>query len=292
MGSTLKRLFVLAFAVSACGKPQSAAPTVPTPVPVATAAPNHVFGFVEDSALRPLAGVSVVIADGPQSGASATSTDNGEFEISGTSQGSVTLRATKDGFAAITLTASWRPVSDRTLVKVDLEPIGPSLEIEPGNYTISIAADRLTSSDGAAPCAGFPDALLSRSYPATIVSQPTYSRFFIATLQLNNPAPFPTSLGFGLGVAGSAIGFTIDGPEIFEALPAFTYLEIAGSAPTDVPATASGSSISIPFSGSFEYCALKSPMGRTNNCFTTPGDQKIAYAQCLSNHDLMVLTKR
>jgi hypothetical protein len=33
------------------------------------------------------------------------------------------------------------------------------------------------------------------------------------------------------------------------------------------------------FAGSFEYCALKSAMGRANNCFTTPGDQKIAYAQ-------------
>jgi len=37
---------------------------------------------------------------------------------------------------------------------------------------------------------------------------------------------------------------------------------------------------------------LKSPMGIQSNCFTTPADQKIAYAWCLSTHDVMVLTKR
>jgi hypothetical protein len=111
-------------------------------------------------------------------------------------------------------------------------------------------------------------------------------------MALNNPAPFVTSMGFGLDIAGSAVGFTIDGPAISEILPAFTYLEITGTAPTDVPATSTGSSISIPFSGSFEYCALKSPMGSRNNCFTTPADQKLAYAQCLSPHDVMVLTRR
>ena len=99
-------------------------------------------------------------------------------------------------------------------------------------------------------------------------------------------------MAFALGVAGDAIGFTIDGPAILEALPGYGYLEITGSAPTDVPATATSAAIAIPFSGSFAYCALKSPMGSGNNCLTTPADQRIAYAQCLSDHDLMVLTKR
>jgi hypothetical protein len=163
--------------------------------------------------------------------------------------------------------------------------------IEPGTYTISVTADHATSSDGAAPCNGFPDAFLTRSYPATITSTQSRS-FFLVTLQLNNPAPYSSSVGFGLGVAGNAVGFTIDGPDISEILPNNTYLEITGSSPTDVQATATGSVITIPFSGSFEYCALTSPMGRLNNCFTTPADQKVAYAQCLSTHDTMVLTRR
>ena len=261
---------------------------------IATTAATHLLGVVEDSAFRPLTGVRVEVADGPQAGTSTISTDSGDFEISGTSTGSVTLRSTKDGFSTTTQKASWRPASDRAaLVTVIMEPLGPSLGLEPGDYTISVTADRTTSTDGSAACSGFPDALLTRSYTATIASDPTHPRsFFLATLQLNNPAPFITSMGFALGIAGNAVGFTIDGPAISEILPGYTYLEITGSAPTDVPATSTGSGISLPFSGSFVYCALKSPMGINNNCFLAPADQRIAYAQCLSTHAVMVLSKR
>jgi Carboxypeptidase regulatory-like domain len=283
----------IALGVSGCSAPRSSAPTAPTPVSIATTAATHLLGVVEDSAFRPLTGVRVEVADGPQAGASAISTDHGSFEISGTSTGSVTLRATKDGFSTAKQNASWRAASDRQLVTMILEPLGPSLGIEPGNYTISVTADRATSRDGAAACSGFPDAFLTRSYTATIASDPTHPRsLFQATLQLNNPAPFITSMGFGLGIAGNAVGFTIDGPAISEVLPGYTYLEITGSAPTDLPPTSTGSGIGIPFSGSFVYCALKSPMGINNNCFLAPADQRIAYAQCLSTHAVMVLSKR
>ena len=99
-------------------------------------------------------------------------------------------------------------------------------------------------------------------------------------------------MGFALGIAGNAIGFTIDGPDILEALPDLVYVEIAGAAPTAVPATVTASGIAIPFSGSFAYCRLTSPMSTQNNCLTAPAEQKAAYAQCLSDHDLMVLTRR
>jgi hypothetical protein len=284
----------LALGVSGCSKPQSSAPTAPTPpVSATTSPPTHLLGLVEDSAFRLLTGVTVEVADGPQAGASAITTTGGIFEISGMSTGSVTLRTTKAGFSTTTQSASWRPASDRGLVTVILEPIAPSLDVEPGHYTISVTADRTTSHDGAAACSGFPDAFLTRSYSATIASQPTHLRsLFFATLQLNNPAPFITSMSFGVGIAGNAVGFTIDDPDISEILPGYTYLEISGLAPTDVLASSTGSGMSIPFSGSFAYCALKSPMGVQSNCFTTPAGQKIAYAQCLSTHDVMVLTKR
>ena len=117
-------------------------PTAPTPGSIATTAATHLLGVVEDSAFRPLTGVRVEVADGPQAGASAISTNQGNFEVSGTSAGSVTLRATKDGFSTATKSASWRAASDRQLVTMILEPLGPSLGIEPGNYTISVTADR------------------------------------------------------------------------------------------------------------------------------------------------------
>ena len=281
----------IALAVSGCTESRSVVSTTPTPVPVSVVA-THIRGFVQDSAFRPLTGVKVEIVDGQQAGASATSTD-GIFEIPGTLTGAVTLRATKDGLATTTQSASWRAAGDGSLVTIIMEPLGTSLQIEPGDYTISITTDRATSRDGAAACGSLPDGFLTRSYPATITSQSAHPRsMFIATLQTNNPPPFVRSVGFGLGVAGDVAGFTIDGPAIVETLPNFTYLEITGSAPTDAPATSIGSSIRIPFAGSFEYCALKSSMGLQNNCFTTPADQKIAWAQCLSTRDVMVLTKR
>ena len=108
----------IALGVSGCSAPRSSAPTAPTPVSIATTAATHLLGVVEDSAFRPLTGVRVEVADGPQAGASAISTDQGNFEVSGTSAGSVTLRATKDGFSTTTKNASWRPASDRQLVTV------------------------------------------------------------------------------------------------------------------------------------------------------------------------------
>lgn len=288
-GRAVRFALGIALAASGCTESRSVVSATPTPVPVVS---THVRGVVQDSAYRLLTGVKVELADGPQAGASAMTTA-GIFEIPGTSTGAVTLRATKDGFATTTLSVSWRPAGDGSLVTIILEPLGTSLQIEPGNYTISVTTDRATSHDGAAACSGLPDAFLTRRYAATITPQSASHRsVFSVTLQLNNPPPFSTSVGFGLGVAGDFAGFTIDGPEIGEILPDFTYLAITGSAPTDAPATATGSSILIPFSGSFEYCVLKSPMGLQNNCFTTPAEQKIAYAQCLSTHDVMVLTKR
>ena len=59
-----------------------------------------------------------------------------------------------------------------------MEPLGPSLGLEPGDYTIFCkTANRATSPDGSAACSGFPDAFLTRSYPATIASDPTYLAF-------------------------------------------------------------------------------------------------------------------
>ena len=148
---------------------------------------------------------------------------------------------------------------------------------------ITVTSDRATSRDGAAACAGFPDALLTRSYSATIAPSPSRSSTLFSVSLL--------SMDFALDVAGNAIGFTIDGPVISEALPGLTYVEIAGTASTAVPATVTASGIAVPFSGSFVYCRLTSPMG-PHNCLTAPAEQKTAFAQCLSDRDLMVLTRR
>jgi hypothetical protein len=287
--------FALAVVLSLCGcnNQQPSASTGPSAATPAPATPAHVLGRTEDSAFRSLSGVKVDIVDGAQAGASAVTGNDGRFEFRGTLSGTVALRAARDGFATATQTFTWRPASETGLYGFALDPLESALRLTPGTYTVTLTNDRSTSRDGAAACAGFPDALLTRSYSATITSWPAHpTSQFSVDLQVNASAPNVSSVGFALGIAGDAVGFTIDGPAIGEALPNNAYLEISGSAPTGVPATSTSAGIAIPFSGSFEYCALKSPIGRQNNCFTTPMDQKSAYAQCLSDHDLMVLTRR
>ena len=112
----------IALAVSGCTESRSVVSTTPTPVSVVA---THIRGFVQDSAFRPLTGVKVEIVDGQQAGASATSTD-GIFEIPGTLTGAVTLRATKDGLATTTQSASWRAAGDGSLVTIIMEPLGTS----------------------------------------------------------------------------------------------------------------------------------------------------------------------
>jgi hypothetical protein len=187
---------------SGCSRPATA-PRAPTSPSGGT--PNvsltHVSGWSEDLAFRRLSGVRIEIVDGPQTGASVVTGDDGHFEFSGTLIGSVTVRATKEGFASETHTFTWDPTSQYQGYSFTLEPLGPSLALETGNYTVTMTGDRAASYGGAAACDGFPDDLLTRRYAATVVPWPAHPRTeFSVTLQLSNPAPIGSSVGFGMGI--------------------------------------------------------------------------------------------
>jgi hypothetical protein len=157
--------------------------------------------------------------------------------------------------------------------------LGPSLSLALGDYTMTVLADPA--------CTQIPEALRTRQYAARVTRQPDPSQ---ARLSVSVSAPSLRSFGFGLGLAGNDVGFTIDGPHFFELLPDFTQLEIGGEAPTDVHATAADGTLSIPFKGSFQYCALKSEQSHINNCYMTPADQKISDANCWSSNHRMVFS--
>jgi hypothetical protein len=196
----------------------------------------------------------------------------------------VNLRAEKDGFASETRQAGWQPAGASTLEVFRLEAVEAPFPIEPGTYTVTVTNDIASARDLSAPCAGFPSDLVSRTYAATIAADAAHPRtFFLVSMN---------GMGFGLGVAGPDVGFTIDGPAIVEALPGFRYLWITGTAPTTERPSATGSVTTIPFAGSFEYCQLKSAMPIGLNCFTTPATDRIDYHQCWSAHDTMVFRKR
>jgi hypothetical protein len=166
--------------------------------------------------------------------------------------------------------------------------VGPSpstpaaaVGIAPGDYVLTITA--------ASTCSQIPPALRTHSYAATIRNSTAQASTKLVDVSGGSLA---TPVGFGLDVLGNDVAFTIDGPAFFERLPSFTYVEIAGAAPSGVPVVTTGSGISFAFPGSIVYCVLKSEMGSGDNCVTTPQDQKLAFGQCVSDGHQMTLTSR
>lgn len=274
-------VLILAISLAACDRSAPLPPTpLPTPPVVLANVETGVWVLVDDSAYQPLAGVMVEILDGPQARLSGITDAEGEVRFSSHSVGPVNLRASKDGYTPSTITLNWRAAGDVVIDGITLDPIGPRLTLEPGDYTMTVTTDPA--------CTEIPEPLRTRVYAATVrpLSAHPQTRFSVSVSGSSLP-----SFGFALGIAGGTVGFTIDGPAFFESLPAFTYLEIAGSAPSDAPATSTGTTMSIPFRGNFQYCVLKSERGRSNNCFTTPLDQKIGEGRCFSSNSRMVLSR-
>src|SRR5262245_39786902 len=84
------------------------APIAQPAAPTSVSAPNaftEIAGTVVDTALRPLAGVTVEIVSGSQAGQSAVSNAEGSFVFSGgTYANGISYRASKDGYATNTVT--------------------------------------------------------------------------------------------------------------------------------------------------------------------------------------------
>jgi hypothetical protein len=225
----------------------------------------------------------VEVVDGSHAGEFAVSEAEGRFSFSqGHYVDGIRFRAAKEGYVTATLSGPlqfpWP--SAVAYLNITLDSVAAPAKIEPGAYTLTVIA--------ASTCTGIPDELRTRTYSATIgPSRDRPNTLYLVDVTGPTVAPF----GFGIGVAGNDLAWTIDGPAFVEHIPPFTYLEIAGSGSTSLDASLT-STIAFPFSGSFEYCVLRSEMGRTNNCYTTPADQKVADAQCVSQGDRMVLTRR
>ncbi len=275
---------------------------------------THVLGSVRDTLTRPVPGAVVLILDGPQAGASTSADERGQFRFVSTASGAVRLRASRDGFEPATIATEWQP-SDGSFsptrggiaIHFNLRALEPALPITPGSYTLTVTSDRSTATGNQqASCTGFPADLLSRTYEASIsIWSPPPDDFLVefASPTLTN-SPGATCRGslnsivrgcFWFHMAGQFVGFEIEngwGRDWIEELPGFKYLTIGGTAPTSEPATSTETSITIPFSGTFEYCELKSGLGGNSYCYQVPAEQVIEYRECSSRHDTMVFTKR
>jgi hypothetical protein len=253
---------------------------------------THIRGVVTDKVGRPLAGALVGVLDGPLAGTTQLTDDAGRFELSGRATGTVALRASRDGFESSTQAASWQPSTSIRAVEVQLwlDTLEPPLGLEPGDYMLTIAIDLATASGHTgipqAPCAGFPVDLASRTYRATIREASSASYLSDRIVSVDD-----RPVGFSFSVAGRFVGFEMDYgiPEDFSG---FRFLNIGGVAPTAEPATAAGSSVSIPFYGEFRYCQLTSARGIYNDCSQIPAAQIVDYHSCTSDHATMLFTKR
>ena len=273
---------IVAVIASGCGG-STTAPTTITGAALTQYVFSQIQGDVLDTAFRPLAGVRVEIVDGSEAGAFTISDGDGRFSfVGGRYVDGIHFRASKDGYMTTSVSGPLQfpwPSAVASLGIV-LDSIAPPARIEPGSYSVTVTADNS--------CTGIPDDLRTRTYNATVApSRDHPSTLYIVEVTGPSLAPF----GFGMRVAGNDFTFTIDSPIFLEHFAPFHYLEIAGEGGTSVDVSPA-STLAFTFTGSFEYCELRSEMGRTRNCYTTPSEEKNAYSQCVSAKDRMILTRR
>ena len=144
-------------------------------------------GMVSDRTGSPLAGALVEILTGSRAGTKIRTDRSGKFELlaetapalqARMAEEQVILRVSHNGFQARTVEDGWSsdvsyppgyPLTGHSLRVIWLDN-GPTIDFEPGAYTLTTTIDLATARDflPRAPCKGFPAELASRSFPATI----------------------------------------------------------------------------------------------------------------------------
>ena len=254
--------------------------TVASPVPIQ----QTVAGYVGDTAFRSVGGARVEVLDGPQTGMTLTTGDNGQFSFAGTFTSAVTLRASKDGYIALTKTTQTSTPGGRPWVYFQLEVLAPPMNLA-GDYTLTLVADDA--------CTGVPNELRTRNYAATIAAQsnPLIRPDTSFMLTAGGASFFDAFNHFPIGVAGDYAAFMIYNGEDFglvEQIGPRTYVGFYGEARTSV-GTSPASTISVALDGVVDYCMLTSESGWNYNCSSSLA---IAHASCQSKNHRLILTRR
>jgi hypothetical protein len=269
-------LIAVGFALiaGACGhSPASpAAPTVPTPVPRVV---TVVTGSVSDTASRPLADASVDIINGLQAVASITTDTAGRYSFSGTFVGTITLRATKEGYIAATQTLDFRSICNDCSAAIYFRLQSPeNVQIETGNYTLTWIADSA--------CTDLPEDVRTRTYAATITAGTgTIPGYFVNASGLVS--------GFGISIAGNYLQIEID-EGLREEIPPGTSIAFYGFAGVTVETSPVSTLSFFPVNGAVDYCVLKSKTSSSYEC--GPPDQVLTHSRCRSMNLRMILTRR
>jgi hypothetical protein len=183
-----------------CGGAKS--PAQPTPVPAAPVQ-FSLFGWVRDTALRPLAGVRVEVVEGPLAGESAPTDAAGRFDLPGTFSDTAVVRAAKDGYVPSTKSYQARGAG-RQAIDLILELTIPSVNIA-GDYAITFTADASCS-------AGLPDAARTRTYAVVVSSLSNSPGQYRAVLGGATFFPVRSDDQFLISVAGTDASFFFGDP--------------------------------------------------------------------------------
>jgi hypothetical protein len=274
----------LAAALSGCHGSHPSSPLIPSPVAVVIAAPDaSLFGYVYDTAYRPVADAVVTVVDGPLAGTSMTTNADGHFTYPQMVTSTLTFRASKEGYITAGAASRTSAPGGRPWVYIQLEAVALPVNIA-GNYTLTLTADNT--------CGALPSELRTRIYAVTIEPRsapPLRPGTAFTLLPLGSPF-LDNYRGFPIGVAGDYVAFSIYNGEDFglvERIGPKTYLAFYGSASGVVDA--STSTISAPLDGGIEYCVNATEIATIYGCTPARAEARV---ECISKNHHLVLARR
>jgi Carboxypeptidase regulatory-like domain len=235
--------------LAACGENSDINPITPARSNTFT-----VSGSVFDTVARPVDQATIEALDGPHAGAVTLSDANGRFSFGVrrfTEQ--VTFQASKEGYHS----AQQRVGSINGFPDVNrsfqLASLTPSIDLT-GGYLVTLTAD--------AACTSLPANATSRTYSAT-VTRGFSDTYYIGRLSGATFVPAPVAFwrydSFFANVSGTFARFGFSNPDdygIVEQLASDAFVEFSG---TSDAVEAGTSSVEVPLSGSFRYCAAPRP---------------------------------
>jgi hypothetical protein len=280
-------IFCVGACASGCSKAspiQDLRPTpTPTPTPPVSVAtqPAEITGWVYDTAWQPVFGAAVQLSDDANTRLETTSDGSGRFAFAGTFTSRVTVTADKNGFRSGTTTVDLRFANGRPVTTGFTLARTENVTLQTGPYALTMVA--------ASECRDIPDDLRTRTYDAVVTAKGSSGSQYNVTPKA--PGLF-SSDGFSIGIAGDYVVISADEFTLYEEQPSpFASLQIYGGVEAHVEGSIL-SALSVPFDGTFSYCALKGP--KTSNfysCFQPNAEVAVA-SDCQSKNHRLILQAR
>jgi hypothetical protein len=272
----------------------SPAPTQPS-VTQSNQSPSFpISGYVTDTAGRPIEGAKVEVTDGARAGTSTTTNAMGAYSMPGEFVGAkVTITASKTSYIASSVVGTpynsnrGSPLTLSLVTYFTLQSTTASPDFS-GDYLLTLAPS--------SSCNPLPADIGIRTYSARIKSTSLYS--FVGTI--NDAALVGGYNTFYIAVAGDfvsvgvASGYDSEYPGIVESLGEKGYWAISGDGGASTSAGSSG--ITVPLSGSVEYCprdrALVIGNGGLGNQYQCSHATPVTAVTCTATNHMLTLTKQ